>query len=307
MDWPKSRAEFEELILAVDKDLRRGQVPIPWRPLEALRILSSSLHAEFLMDDSADSPGRDSFEGQDFAGHVLEWFRARYGPRLLLDFGPGQVLLVIRGDPWTASMPKIFGRVHLCLSPDSGPADPAQRGKLPSYNVLDSVRGLPSAMREDLSPEELRYIWTAVTRGLRVLTSLAALSHLGLVAAARRDLDALVCHCMAQPPHFGQARWSALQAAEKVIKAFMSERGKTFPRTHDLGVLWTHASAVGLPLVDAKILALIQCPAAVRYSDQGTTIASVGAAQDAALEVCGIVTGALLPGGTALAYSQPSC
>ena len=59
------------------------------------------------------------------------------------------------------------------------------------------------------------------------------------------------------------------QAAEKLLKALLSELGVNFRRTHDLAELWTFLSQAGAPLPDEWIELQLLTPYAVtfRYAD----------------------------------------
>jgi len=78
-----------------------------------------------------------------------------------------------------------------------------------------------------------------------------------------------------------------LQAAEKVIKSCIREKGSIPKNIHDLSRLCATAVAVGVPGVDSALIASIQCSPDVRYDS--TLVGKMDAveAHYAALTICG--------------------
>ena len=50
-------------------------------------------------------------------------------------------------------------------------------------------------------------------------------------------------------PNYGQSNWASLQAAEKVIKSYILEKGGNHGRIHKLQQLCDAAAALGPPLL----------------------------------------------------------
>jgi len=84
----------------------------------------------------------------------------------------------------------------------------------------------------------------------------------------------------------GAARFQALQAAEKSIKACCSAYGHTFSKTHKLATLAEQVRpTVSLP---ADLLSAVQCDADVRYGS-GASLEETVAGHHAALRVSSLL------------------
>ena len=77
-------------------------------------------------------------------------------------------------------------------------------------------------------------------------------------------LEASEC-VLRRTPNYGQSNWASLQAAEKVFKSYILETGGSHGRIHKLQQLCDAAAALGLPLLDPRLIAAIQCKPDVRY------------------------------------------
>lgn len=87
-------------------------------------------------------------------------------------------------------------------------------------------------------------------------------------------------------PNYGQSNWASLQAAEKVIKSYILEKGEGHGRIHKLDELSACAASLGLPALDPQIIAAIQCKPEVRYDTRLVSKDQAMAAYNAALIVC---------------------
>jgi hypothetical protein len=103
------------------------------------------------------------------------------------------------------------------------------------------------------------------------MTSLEEVAPLPMVREAQSDIEAAVQHAVGQTPHYGQSRWSSLQAAEKICKVFLESRLKRYPKHHRLHELAALAETVGLPVLDHGLLESVQCPGGIRYGEEPTT------------------------------------
>ena len=125
-------------------------------------------------------------------------------------------------------------------------------------------------------------------------TEAAQRQHFKLVPEARGNLTNAVELLFSTPPQYGLSKWESLQAAEKVLKAFISAKGAKFKFTHILEDLALRAELLGLPLIPRAELRDIQCSPQVRYGDIPVTSREAVKAHQAALSVCGGVSVSLL-------------
>ena len=106
-----------------------------------------------------------------------------------------------------------------------------------------------------------------------------------LVRLALIDLDTAVQHLSNERGDRGLARWSSLQAVEKMLKGYIALRNATFKRSHDPGRLTDQAEGLGLPSIARPWLAMVQCSAGARYGTEQSTLESAVTAQQAALGI----------------------
>jgi hypothetical protein len=290
--------EFLALMEDVDATLRRQEMPIQGRPIAAMGELCRRMNAEFSMMVPEREPRAGVYSGTDLVIRVKRWYDDRYGTRLHIIATVGEVVCVIRGDPWKLELPLVYGggpgirffcQYGVATTLPSEPrAVPRGTPLTPSYfNILDAAVELPDGLAKSLSADERKQMLEAFMAGWNAHYALREIRSIGMVEEVRSDLAAAVTHLMAHPPHPGQAKWSALQASEKMLKTYVSERGGSFGFTHKLADLDQAAQAVGLPSMNPAWVADTQCPAGVRYGDVPVTLEEAVTAHQAALRIVG--------------------
>lgn len=107
------------------------------------------------------------------------------------------------------------------------------------------------------------------------------------VEEARADLDAAVGHLLTRPPATGLAKWSCLQAVEKVFKSFLHYAEGGYPKSHDLLRLYKRMELRGGPVLSHDLISSVQCPPSVRYDSDSVSSQEAVRAHFAALELTG--------------------
>lgn len=285
---PTNQAEFIELIESVDRQLREGGVPPHARPIRGWFEISSTLGLGLRMfPDKAGEP--EGYSGDDLTIRIFRWFDEQYGNKLQIHPGPGRLFVVIRSDPWVVHIPQIYGSVKIFVSTtksSSSPQDYLRQRVIPRYNALDSIDYLPDGLRSSFQSAELSQFLNTFMLGSQALVRIRSVESFPLVPEVQSDIDAAVMHAMNRPPHFGQSKWSSLQATEKILKAFLSSRTIPFPYHHRLPDLALLAEEAGLPRFEQGLLERIQCAASIRYGDGSTTLSQAFDAHVASLRVC---------------------
>ena len=286
---PTNMAEFQKMMEIVDLNLRERDVPPDARPMNGWLEISRSLKLGLRMfPDQKTVSAEGRFDGDDMTIRILQWFDERYGENLKLAFGPGRVFFLIRHDPWIVNLPRIYGSAVLFASSTERSSQPEQylrRREQPRVNVIESIENMTESMKASLTANEQRAILVHWTLSFDALSFLEAIGGTPMVAEAQSDIEAAVQHAMANPPHWGQSKWSSLQATEKTIKIFLSLRQKIFPFSHELKKLAGLAEAAGLPPIDRSLLTEIKCVPAIRYGEVPTTAFQALGAHVAALKV----------------------
>jgi hypothetical protein len=301
-----SEAEFQSLMAEVDRQLQTEMVPIASRPMRAESILAVWLGETFVHPYPRREPAEGCYTGDDLTIRVSRWFRARYGDRLKMHFGPGRMVINLLGDPWLVRFPMLTGSWDLILS-ESEPSDPSGRVRrlgepfVPlRYNIVESFVDFPPELVGRLSPEDKQRVLDTWRFGFKGLLAVGGVYRRhDLVRLALSDWEATVDQLSTPRGDNGLARWGSLQMAEKMLKAYIALRSADYKWSHDLAKLSESAEQLGLPHVDRAALASVQCSAGVRYGDDAVTLDSAIEAHHASLALSVHVADAItsLPSG----------
>lgn len=285
----------------IDRRLIEKGVPIPARQLAAVAEVCWEMGENRPVPaDREPLPG--VYTGDDLILRAVAWYDERYGERQTVYYGAGRALVFIRGDVWEIEYPLVTGEVAFYAGtvPDAFAAvytkdgyQPVSRGELeakyPDVRHLDAlnyIKRLPAALANTLRRHELEGILVVFCKHWQALQTLTFSRAYKYVELARGDLDAAVRHVMSDPPQPGLAKWSAQQAAEKLLKSLVFHAGESVQHHHDLR---RHARQVE-PLAEVKIddavLDEIACPASVRY-DEAVSLREAFRATNKAIEACG--------------------
>ncbi|MDX1973807.1 MAG: hypothetical protein SFY68_14845, partial [Candidatus Sumerlaeia bacterium] len=280
--WPNSREEFEILLEKIEEKLQSNEVPVRARPFAALEEASKILNKPLNLAPSKDLANTDTYSGDAFSWHVHQWYIKRYSDKLSL--GPLGIFGVnLRGEFWEGKLPHIFGTIQVFVHR----TEQSSEGR---YNLLDCIKNLPQDLRYQLSDVELLGIKEIANFAFVTYLSLERLSKYDLAEAARSDLHLCVSNLTEAHPHFGQARWSALQAVEKIMKLALKVSGAEIPHSHDLILLYKKINATGFSLQNPHLLDQVRCVVGVRYGETPSTRKEAGDANLSAFAICAEVS-----------------
>jgi hypothetical protein len=271
----------------VDRELREQQVPITARELKAIGAVRRRLEiiGDIYLSGLPKWPREGSYEGADLTVRIVRWMKDRYGNKLNIRL-PGQTMIAIRGDPYRVRLPIAFGNINVIC-------DPSQMGiPLPAFgvsappivNCLDLVDELSVSLAGSLTHVELQDILSDIAVGVRYALILTAIKPIPLVHKANGDLASSVDDALRAPPDFGGSRWHSLQAAEKFLKALLTIQGISYPKVHDVARLAN--LAVASVQIEQALLKEVQCTAAVRYSEDGSSLRDAHRAHRSAVLIC---------------------
>lgn len=266
---PTSDDEFIALMEWIDARLRRDNVPFEERSLVALSMIAREFRMELPGWCEKREPRPGAYGGMDLTIRVVRWIDDRYGARQRMDLRPGRTVVLIRGDVWEAWLPRMLGS-HVLFASATEPSDDigtvqVESGPPAKYNILDSITDLAPGLRRSLTTAETTEILADFMCAFEDYCLIEQVRDLELARQARHDYEATVHHLLAGAN--GQARWSALQAAEKMLKAFIASAGEKPPFTHELKRVAKEAVGLGLGEIPKALLASAQCDPAVRYGD----------------------------------------
>src|SRR5688500_1224761 len=103
-----TQQEFLDVVREADEQLKKENVPITARSIQAWLRISALVGGGLPLAGKA-IPG--VFRGASLSGHISDWYDATYGDRQKVDFLPASVVLLLRGDPFLARLPLVFGTV----------------------------------------------------------------------------------------------------------------------------------------------------------------------------------------------------
>jgi hypothetical protein len=294
LDQPTDARGFARMMEEVDAHLRRQGVAVHARPMLGWVTIGTSLGQSLRLVGSNFSPLDGVYVGDSLTARIFRWFEFRYADKLKTRFGPGRIVVLIRDDPWELNLPKIWGSVQFVISrkrTSDGRPQISKSGPC-LVNILDLVEELPHGLRDVLTHEEMEAIGSHFIAGFEAMSSLYEVGKRPLIAQALSDFDIAV-QCLIASKNYGNARWAALQACEKSLKAFIEILGGQFPRSHNLQELANIAKTLGLEVPRVERLASVQIGAGVRYGEIAPTLSEAFAGYWASLEISGGVAKAI--------------
>lgn len=310
----KSKEDFEALMDEVDSILQAKGVPIHARQIQAIGEVAKKFNIDLLVGPLCRGAIPNVYEGESLSAHILQWFDQRYGDRLKIDFSIGYSTVMLRGDAWLLKFPLIYGTVTILCDRDlhkkynnfvmNEAGKPQQKAMM---NLLLLIEKFPQGLANRLTDDELREIlnyFSSVNKFFNRIHS--SYSGNELASGVVTDLETSARFAVGTSHDYGQSLWASLQAAEKILKFFIVSKGEKFPKTHDISKLAKQAYGLGLPLIDADLLKLIQCKADVRYEQRKYSVKKVVDAHQGAMQIASLVTESVFTGIKAKAGSGAS-
>lgn len=290
--YPKNEAEFLGFIEDIDNELKKRNVPIHARPLRAVGEACARLKTSiFVVPSGPPVPG--DYTGDSFGAHIDAWYQKKYGDRLKIDFSPGNVAIIIRGDPWKIRLPLLYGAFKFVFGPFADKGEKTPEHDPEAVNPLRWIEGFTSDLSKSLSKEEMKAIAGFIIFALQTTERLVRVQHERYLPEARADLEMAVSNLFLTHPNYGQSKWASLQFTEKLFKCFLTVKEVSFVRKgrkgHDLAELAKLSANNGLQGMKPEIVNNIQCPGGVRYGEVEVDLAEAIRAHHASLIACSIV------------------
>jgi hypothetical protein len=232
----------------------------------------------------ANAPG---FHGDILFAKAREWYRQIYGDRMNSEMSSGGVPVRLGNAIWRLQFPIVFGTVNFTISRQLAAKSGQALSATANCNMLDFVDGLTPALVERLNEDQLKQFSQFFIRSFKTLTWRDGLPKSPLLEMARKDYDASTSDLLGR--RYGQARWGAQQAVEKLFKAVLKHSGVVFPTSgpagHNLArlaqLLNTHHGVTFTPaLIDGA-----KCSPGIRYNEEPSTSLQALGANHAALEI----------------------
>jgi hypothetical protein len=288
-----NHAQFDAFMRAIDAEMRAEQIPIGARELHGLGRAATKLKVTIRGGPLANrDPAEGVYAGDHLSLHIRKWFRTKYGDRLKLDFSLGTVPILIDGDTYAMVLPRVYGVVRAVCDPSShGKSIGSALGinAPPTFNILDSVKGLTQANSTTFSYPDLQLFSHHFRSAHDSFTSLQRAPKSPLVEAAIADLAIVAKTVLSEPIHHGLSRWSALQATEKLYKAYIKAKGSPYEHTHGLEKLDDAARKLGFRGLSDRVLEIVRCKPGVRYDGSASTLVQAVEACQTSVFACGLL------------------
>ncbi len=293
--YPETEAEFLSLIEDIDSELKKRDIPIHARPIHAFSEVCKRLRISipFVPDGS---PVQGDYSGSSLSAHIHVWYQNKYGDRLKINFSPGSVAILIRGDPWKIKFPLFYGRFKLVFGPflQRNEASPDHDEIYP----LRWIEGFTPGLAKSLNQAEIQHIAGFVTFALQAVQKLRAVQDERYIPEARVDLETAVSSLFPTHPNYGQSKWASLQFTEKLFKCFLTLKSIPFPKTgkegHDLIILAELSAKGGLQGIRPEIINDIKCLPGARYGDVKVGLTEGIRAHYASIAACSVICSAIM-------------
>ena len=273
---------LDSLINAVDTELSMEQIPIAARPLRALMRLAQRLQRPL------------SFHEKDrTAQYILAWFDKKYGNRLK-SVGPiGEIVVLIRNDPYKMVIPLLYGQATLIAVPQPQEKQAHVTRDSVKINVFDCIKDFTWIYAKELTAVEKKELILFLRWGSESFQEIHQIKNIIYVPEALGDLQVAVGSIFGNPEQCGLSKWSSLQAAEKLIKAFISVKGGSVNKHHVLSKHIKRAYSLGLKKINQDNVEILECDAGVRYGEKVVTVHEAVEAHHASVDLCAKIATAL--------------
>ncbi len=287
----KFLTEIEE----IDNNLRE-EVMLFFRPAATCDELAARYNLPRTFPAPSTKPKINSFKDHIYLmRRVFDWYKRRYGEKMKTDF-LGNIALSIRGEVYKMSF--YYGRGVFYPDCSIETFNKSQKltsndGNPPTLNILNLIEGITDDLVKSLTELEIEEILYIFNIGHNAKYRMNSLMDVELIKQAKGNIDAASAHFFSNPSQLGASKWESLQAAEKLLKAYIqlkdinynnSEKLKEFG--HNLKKLKKKAESLGLPEIPKSTLKLIQCSPSIRYGDEKVTLDEAITAHHASLDIC---------------------
>ena len=233
---------FNKYMEDVDAELIEEDCKIQLRPLLAFQKIEKKLKIRSFFT----APIYLVRKQDDLALRINTWYERFYGKeKLSVDFSCGEMIFVLRGVPYKASFPVIFGTVNV---------EPLKHIE----NITKDV--ISKANNEELANQNKLYCYS--------LSALMKYDNYarGIDNSPVADLVAAVDIFFHNDQSYGLSKWESLQFTEKILKNVLRKNGIRYAFGHSLQKLSNLLKKQLKIETSSELLEKVQCSAEVRYN-----------------------------------------
>lgn len=279
--------DFNAYLEKIDAEMRRDNVPIRARQIQALSRISGEYgDMEFNISGAMELGEADiiGYEGDALTRRIIIWFEDLYGDRLKIRFQAGKSVALVRGDPYLMKIPFALGSVKFTYNVETlGQSGRREKNGQIIVNVFDCLPDITEATVARVSRSDGLRLANELKANTQRFQKASEIGKYENIFDVRTDLDSAAQHIVSDPPSYGMSRWHSLQAAEKALKSVLSCQGLDFPKVHDLFQL-VHSS--GMLGISPLALDATMCLPSVRYEPDLSTLDQAINAHHASLDIC---------------------
>lgn len=273
--YPRTDADFEQLMASIDGDLAAHGLKPFQRPLHVGRKFWEAFGwggAAVPPKHLADMAG---FDGDVLMAKAHRWYEQVYGEQLKGEWAYGHAPVKLANALWRVRAGVTFGTVELFIDRNlANRGNPIGNMRAPAtLNVLCAVEELPQGLANRLSDRDLIQHVEFHVFMHESLQWRSELPPTELFQMAQDDYEQSTAAVVAE--RLGQARWGAQQAVEKTLKGVLDVAGTGYPKTgsrgHDLKRLCEILEKNHAVRLLPDLIALAACSPSVRYGEEAST------------------------------------
>jgi hypothetical protein len=183
-------------------------------------------------------------------------------------------------------IPLLYGQATLIAVPQPHEKPAPVTRDLLKINVFDCIKDITWTYAKELTAIERKELILFLRWGLESFQEIHQIKNTIYVPEALGDLQVAVDGLFGNPKQCGLSKWSSLQAAEKLIKAFIKEKGGNVNKHHVLSKHLKRAYGLGLKKINQDNVEILECDAGVRYGEKVVTVHEAVEAHHASVDLC---------------------
>ena len=266
---------FEEMMDDIDKQLENEGVPAHSRPIMASLKLTNKLKISIpIIPRIQNTFSEDDFSREAIPWQINNWYQKIYSNKINIDPKLASTVFLIRGIPYRAVLPLVFGSVLI--------------------NPFDYIENLTPELYSRLSKEEIYEIATLYLDTIKAMNKYYS-SGLPKINAVLTKLETAVDIIMQSRFIDGDSKWASLQFIEILLKSILEKNQIEHKVKHDLLALLKLIPHEIAHNVSKKDIEKIQCKAGVRYSEIDVSLKEAIEAHYASLRVFVQIISAMFP------------
>lgn len=266
------KQKFEDMMDDIDKQLENEGVPAHSRPIMASLKLSNKLKISIPIIPNTFS--EDDFSREAIPWQINNWYQKIYSNKINIDPKLASTVFLIRGIPYRAVLPLVFGSVLI--------------------NPFDYIENLTPELYSRLSKEEIYEIATLYLDTIKAMNKYYS-SGLPKIDPVLTKLETAVDIIMQPRFIMGDPRRDSLLFVEILLKSILQKNKIKYGKVHDLFTLLELIPQDVVSSVSRNDIEKVQCCAGVVYDEISVSLNEVIEAHHASLRIFIQIMSAMFP------------